>query len=98
LGFKIWVKRRENRFLAGLASKVGLVILMAFLGFLAGAALGGLAGYAMGSWSAPGYYWHYWYPHYYPYYYPYYSGPMYPQYYYPTYTRPYSWHPWFSYW
>lgn len=48
---------------------------MAFVGFLAGAALGGLAGYTLGAWSAP-----YWYPYSYygyPSYYGYYSYPWY---------------------
>ncbi len=43
--------------------------MMAFVGFLAGAALGGLVGFGLGAWSAP--YWYspyYYYPSYYPYY------------------------------
>jgi hypothetical protein len=51
---------------------------MAFVGFLAGAALGGLAGYALRAWTAP-----YWYP------YSYYYAPY--NYYYPAYQQ-YPWY------
>jgi hypothetical protein len=72
---------------------------MAFLGFLAGAALGGLAGYAFGARNRSGY----WYPNYYaPYYYPMYQyQPYYYQQPYPAYqgyARAYAWHPWYGYW
>lgn len=71
-------------------------MLMAFLGFLAGAAIGGFAGYALGAWTAPAWYWH-------PYYYApiYYTVPLCQPYYYPSYpayARPYAWHPWYGYW
>jgi hypothetical protein len=59
---------------------------MAFLGFLAGAALGGLAGYTLGAWTSPAWYWH---PYYYApnYYAPnYYPAPFYQPYYYPMYS------------
>ncbi|HKM51551.1 MAG TPA: hypothetical protein VJZ75_10275 [Candidatus Bathyarchaeia archaeon] len=70
-----------------------------FLGFLAGAALGGLTGYTLGAWPYPGGYWHpyYYAPNYYPpsSYPPYYYQP-YPSY--PYYSPPYTWHPWYGYW
>ncbi|HMK82419.1 MAG TPA: hypothetical protein VK503_01750 [Candidatus Bathyarchaeia archaeon] len=69
---------------------------MAFIGFLAGAALGGLAGYTLGAWPYP---W-YWRPYYAPNYY--YQTPSYPPYYpypsYPYYSGPHGWHPWYGYW
>jgi hypothetical protein len=51
---------------------------MSYLGFLAGAALGGLAGYGLGVWSSP-----FWYGYGYPYYgyYPYSYGYGYPYWY-----------------
>jgi hypothetical protein len=68
---------------------------MAF--FLAGAAVGGLAGYGLGAWM--GHRWYY--PPYPPYaayppygYGAYYAPPMYQRYYY---QRPYMWHPWYGY-
>ena len=68
---------------------------MVFLPFLAGAALGGLAGYTVGAWPYPGGYWH---PYYYApnYYYPPYYYQPYPSY--PYYSPPYTWHPWYGYW
>jgi hypothetical protein len=66
-------------------------IRMAFLWFLAGAlgsaALGGLAGYGIGSWYGRRYY----YPPYAAYgYSPYYAPPIYSSYY----PRTYAWNPW----
>lgn len=79
---------------------------MAFLGFLAGAALGGLTGYAFGAWSHPSY-WHpyYYAPNYAPYNAPYYAPNYGPNYYqpfyfqpYPTFVRRYPWYYGYGYW
>jgi len=69
---------------------------MAFLWFLAGAALGGLAGYGIGSWYGRRYY----YPPYPPYaaygYPPYYAPPVYGSYY-PRHYAWNAWTPWYGY-
>lgn len=65
--------------------------------FLAGAALGALAGYGLGLWSSPSYWGPYYAPH--PYYAPFYQPRYYP-YYYPAYAYPrfYGWYPGYGYW
>ena len=63
--------------------------------FLAGAAIGGLAGFTLGAWTRPPYYW---YPYYNPYYVPvYYPAPVFSPYYpaYPQYIRPYGFYPYY---
>jgi ABC-type nitrate/sulfonate/bicarbonate transport system permease component len=95
--FKTSVSSRKTKFLARsrLLRRPSDAI-MAFFGFLAGAALGGLAGYALGAWTRPAWCWH-------PYYYAlnYYPTPCYLPYHrqaYPVYIYPYGWHPWYGYW
>ena len=58
---------------------------MAFLGFFAGAALGGLAGYGLSVWTALAWYFR-------PYYAPYYYQPN------MAYGRPYAYYPTQGYW